>query len=368
MVLDFKVVASTDGDYPFNKDQIHKLIEDATPANLVESILHKLKATSSKHKFIVTATKITSQELGGSVSCQMGTLWNEKKDGYVTLQIKEREEKSGKEETEKEETEEEKGTIKQSDSVENKEGVENEENVHEEIDKQVVDVLEEYQQQSPKATDDTLEVKEPVPETLEVKELGNTDKLYNDATKEHIGEVSSELIPNVSSEPIEVGSDEPIHAKVPDADIDEAVGSIPTTDANPPDLSAHEEPVMLAAVDPEEAEKIMRERDSGLVSDETKVSLEEPIAQSTPGSDSTAADTTEKRVFEPLEVPIDEHEESTVQPQAIEQEDNSEHVEDVPPEAEHEDEKVDSIKAEPVSKQPKVATTYMVTIYWVYVY
>lgn len=360
MVLDFKVVASTDGDYPFNKDQIHKLIEDATPANLVESILHKLKATSSKHKFIVTATKITSQELAGSVSCQTGTLWNEKKDGYVTLQIKEREEKSGKEETEKG------TTIEQSNSVENKEGVENKENVNEQIDEQVVDVLEAYQQQSPKATD--LEVEEPVPETLEVKELGKPDNLYNDSTKENIGGVSSELVPSESSEPIEAkGSDESVHAKVPDADIDEAVGSIPTTDANPPELSAHEEPVMLAAVDPEEAEKIMKERDSGLVPDDTKVSLEAPIAQSTPGSDATAADTTEKREFEPLEVPIDEHEESTVQPQAIEQEDNSEHVEDVPPE-EHEDEKANAIEAEPVSRQPKVATTYMVTIYWVYVH
>lgn len=377
MVLDSKVVASTDGDFPFNKDQIHKLIEDATPANLVESILHKLKATSSKHKFIVTATKITSQELVGSVSCQTGTLWNEKKDGYVSLQIKEREEK----EIDKEEGEGEKSTaIEQNDRVENKDGEDKKESVNEQIDEKVADILEDYQQQSPRVTEHTIEGKEPVSETLEARELANPEiqSLYNDFTKENIGGVSLELVPNASNEPIEAEvSDKTFHAKVLDADIDEAVGSIPTTEVSPSELSAHDEPVMLAAVDPEEADKIMKERDSELVADETKVSLEAPIAQSTPGSYATATETTEKKEFEPLEVAIDEHEESTVQPEAIEHEDDSkpiereeksEPTEDVQSQAiEHENEKSNALEEfQPVPKQPEVATTYMVTIYWVY--
>ncbi|RLV85588.1 hypothetical protein JA9_001611 [Meyerozyma sp. JA9] len=361
MVLDYKVVASTDGDYPFNKDQIHKLIEDATPANLVESILHKLKATSSKHKFIVTATKITSQESTGSVSCQTGTLWNEKKDGYVSLQVKERqEEESGTQEKDKET--EINAAIEHNDR--DKDSVVNNEIVKEQPDDGVVDVLDEYQQHSP--------ITDAVPETSEVKEPVN---LYTDATKEHVGGVSSELVPDDPIEPIEAEGDKTIHPEDPSADIDEAVGSIPTTEASLSEPSAHDEPVMLAAVDPEEADRIMKERDLNL--EESKVSVEVPIAQSTPGSEAT-----EKKEFESLGVDIDEHEESSVQPVDAEKE-----PEDLRPEVDEEKAEPQEVQTEPENEQPahtedlqssavveaepvkpKVATTYMVSIYWVYVH
>lgn len=296
--MEYKVIASTEGEFPFNKNHIDKLIEDATPETLVESILHKLKASSSKHKFIVTATKITTQELTGKISCQTGSLWNNKNDGYISLRLNEKTEPV--------------------ENTEDKKYEENEKDEHE--DSQGVEISE-----APKVLD-TTEEKTTQLETNKPDQLNEIDE----SNTEKQLEVSDETVPPESAVPILTGNSEKVEVSVPIADIDEAVGATPEVLER---LSETEEPVMLAAVGPEEAERITRDRELGLQpEDELSEKHSQAVA---PGSFEAVTDD----VLASYDSP-ESPQETTV-----------------------------AEKNEPeLTQVVKPVTTYMVTIYWIYVH
>lgn len=241
--MDFTVVASTSGDYPFSRDHIGELLDGCKPDNMVQLLLERLKSTSSKHKYIVTATKIATDidsQDAGTVSCQTGTLWDNKKDGYLSLQIKDKELEKGepvaaveddkRPELLSTETEE----LKERDTV--------------------------------LATETHTDHTEPNVLSISPANSGASELVHGEADR--LAGVSTDIIPPEAVVPISVGEDKPPETEA--ADIDEAVGSTPETQGT---TDPKNEPVMLAAVGPEEAEKIMRERD-GLNVEETPVTSE----------------------------------------------------------------------------------------------
>ncbi|EER34472.1 predicted protein [Candida tropicalis MYA-3404] len=77
---------------PFTQDFISDLVEqhaNLTSKNLITKVAESLKEKSSKHKFIVQATALHSDDTSFDLKIQSDfvALWDPKKDGCFTLKV-----------------------------------------------------------------------------------------------------------------------------------------------------------------------------------------------------------------------------------------------------------------------------------------